>query len=219
ARPRCGRMATVRGVVRTVAGGVGFWLLIDLLRVWAPSLITIFGQAASTPPEAMGGFALAVVLAGCLPVRLVRVPALPDHVLLATALLGALACRIALQIVGGGGPRPESPSPWPGAAWPPGAGATAWCRHSPSGWPWRPPPMPPWAPGGRCGATTSGRGCCWPSRPGWSSPRWLEVPVAKGGDRRRHVGWPSRSCPATWWPASGRPTRRGRRPPWRPGAR
>ncbi len=95
----------MRGVVRTVAGGVGFWLLIDLLRVWAPSLITIFGQAASTPPEAMGGFALAVVLAGCLPVLLVRVPALPDHVLLATALLGALACRIALQIVGGGGPQ------------------------------------------------------------------------------------------------------------------
>ncbi|WP_283095297.1 hypothetical protein [Nocardioides alcanivorans] len=29
--------------------GVGLWLLVDLQRVWAPSLITIFGQAASTP--------------------------------------------------------------------------------------------------------------------------------------------------------------------------
>jgi hypothetical protein len=33
-------------------------LLVDLLRVWLPSIITIFGQAASTPAELLGAFAL-----------------------------------------------------------------------------------------------------------------------------------------------------------------
>lgn len=48
-------------ILRTpwVAVAAALWLVIDATRVWAPSLITIFGQAASTPPEVMGLFALA----------------------------------------------------------------------------------------------------------------------------------------------------------------
>lgn len=30
---------------------LGVLLLIDVLRVWLPGIITIFGQAASTPPS------------------------------------------------------------------------------------------------------------------------------------------------------------------------
>ena len=48
----------------------GTWLLIDLWRAWTPTLITIFGQAASTPPELIGGYALSCLL---VPVALVAV--------------------------------------------------------------------------------------------------------------------------------------------------
>ncbi|WP_344506302.1 endonuclease/exonuclease/phosphatase family protein [Dactylosporangium maewongense] len=41
-----------------VSTAAGTLLLVDLLRVWLPSIITIFGQAASTPAELMGAFAL-----------------------------------------------------------------------------------------------------------------------------------------------------------------
>ena len=40
-----------------IAGGL--WLVLDVLRMWTPSLITIFGRAAETPPELIGAFALA----------------------------------------------------------------------------------------------------------------------------------------------------------------
>ncbi len=46
-----------RWSVALLAGGL--WLLTDVLRVWTPSLITIFGRAAETPPELIGAFALA----------------------------------------------------------------------------------------------------------------------------------------------------------------
>ncbi|MEU8248558.1 endonuclease/exonuclease/phosphatase family protein [Nonomuraea sp. NPDC048916] len=39
--------------------GVGVALLYDVLRVFLPSLITLFGQAGSTPPELMGLYAAA----------------------------------------------------------------------------------------------------------------------------------------------------------------
>lgn len=45
------------------------WLFIDLVRVWAPSLITIVGQAAATPPALMGAYALGCVGLGVLPDR------------------------------------------------------------------------------------------------------------------------------------------------------
>ncbi|MEH1014519.1 endonuclease/exonuclease/phosphatase family protein [Micromonospora sp. CPCC 206060] len=42
----------------TAATCLGVLLLVDVLRVWLPTIITIFGQAASTPAELMGAFAL-----------------------------------------------------------------------------------------------------------------------------------------------------------------
>lgn len=88
--------------VIVLAGGT--WLLLDLLRAWTPTLITIFGQAASTPPELIGAFAL-----GCLvvPVVLVTVAArFPQRQrVVAVAALGlALACRVALHLTDGGRP-------------------------------------------------------------------------------------------------------------------
>lgn len=85
-----------------VAGGV--WLLVDLWRVWTPSLITIFGQAASTPPEAIGGFAVGV-MAAPLVLLLVLRPVLAAPTLLRWLLLLATAARLALMLVGGGQPQ------------------------------------------------------------------------------------------------------------------
>lgn len=83
---------------------VGAWLLIDLQRVWAPSLITIFGQAASTPAELMGLFALAVAAAPGLLLAAVRRGA-PERrsAWAAWCLTGALLLRMLVQFVGGGG--------------------------------------------------------------------------------------------------------------------
>ena len=35
------------------------WVFLDVVRMWTPSLITIFGRAAETPAELIGAFALA----------------------------------------------------------------------------------------------------------------------------------------------------------------
>ena len=43
------------------------WVFLDVFRMWAPSLITIFGKAAETPAELIGAFALAC---GALPLVL-----------------------------------------------------------------------------------------------------------------------------------------------------
>jgi len=76
------------------------WLLLDLWRLWTPSLITIYGQAASTPPEQIGLFALAVMgaplLVAPLGSRAVGPRALAD-----IALGVALVTRI-LATFGGG---------------------------------------------------------------------------------------------------------------------
>lgn len=90
---------------RVLVVAVGFWLLIDVLRVWAPSLITIFGQAAATPAELMGAFALACVLAGALPLVLVRLTGISALVMCRTCLAVVLTCRVTLQVVGGGAPQ------------------------------------------------------------------------------------------------------------------
>ena len=50
-------------VLPAVAIAAAWWLFTDLAAVWGPSLITIFGQAADTPAELMGVFALGCVLA------------------------------------------------------------------------------------------------------------------------------------------------------------
>jgi endonuclease/exonuclease/phosphatase family metal-dependent hydrolase len=81
----------------------GVAILIDVLRVFLPSLITIFGSAGSTPAELIGVYALAWFLAAFLAVpaaRLVR----PGLVALAGAVLLA-AGRIALQVTDGGPPQ------------------------------------------------------------------------------------------------------------------
>ncbi|SCF30727.1 endonuclease/exonuclease/phosphatase family protein [Micromonospora chokoriensis] len=79
---------------------LGVVLLIDVLRVWLPGIITIFGQAASTPAELMGAFALGwFVLALGAPAVVRRVGARPVVVVAAAAL--ALA-RLALTAAPGG---------------------------------------------------------------------------------------------------------------------
>ncbi len=82
----------------------GTWLLLDLLRAWTPTLITIFGRAAETPPELIGGFAL-----GCLavPVLVVAVAGRfprAQRPIAAVALTVAVAARVALQFTEGGRP-------------------------------------------------------------------------------------------------------------------
>ncbi|MDG4759635.1 endonuclease/exonuclease/phosphatase family protein [Micromonospora sp. WMMD710] len=79
---------------------LGVLLLIDVLRVWLPGIITIFGQAASTPAELMGAFALGwFVLALGAPAVVRRVGARPVTVAAAVVLAGA---RLALTAAPGG---------------------------------------------------------------------------------------------------------------------
>ncbi|GII78273.1 hypothetical protein Sru01_32550 [Sphaerisporangium rufum] len=75
-------------------------LLTDALRVFLPSLITLFGRAGDTPPERMGAFAALWFLLPLAAVPAAR-PAGPRPVLLAGAALLGVA-RLALQATGGG---------------------------------------------------------------------------------------------------------------------
>src|SRR6185312_5920446 len=82
---------------------LGVVLLIDVLRVWLPGIITIFGQAASTPAEVMGAFALGwFVLAMAVPALVRRVGA--RRVTVVAAVLLAVA-RLALTSAPGGRPQ------------------------------------------------------------------------------------------------------------------
>ncbi|MFF0314045.1 endonuclease/exonuclease/phosphatase family protein [Micromonospora sp. NPDC005252] len=82
---------------------LGVILLIDVLRVWLPGIITIFGQAASTPAELMGAFALGwFVLAMAAPALVRRVGA--RRVTVVAAVLLAVA-RLALTSAPGGRPQ------------------------------------------------------------------------------------------------------------------
>ncbi|GAA1875345.1 endonuclease/exonuclease/phosphatase family protein [Asanoa iriomotensis] len=85
----------------TAAGiALGVVLLTDVLRVWLPSIITIFGQAASTPAELMGGFALLWFVGAFAVVPLLR-PLGPRGVAVVAGV--ALAgCRLGLLATGGG---------------------------------------------------------------------------------------------------------------------
>ncbi|WP_030487430.1 endonuclease/exonuclease/phosphatase family protein [Micromonospora chokoriensis] len=79
---------------------LGVLLLIDVLRVWLPGIITIFGQAASTPAELMGAFALGwFVLALGAPAVVRRVGARPVTVVAAVVLAAA---RLTLTAAPGG---------------------------------------------------------------------------------------------------------------------
>ncbi|MEV6813939.1 endonuclease/exonuclease/phosphatase family protein [Micromonospora sp. NPDC051296] len=78
----------------------GVVVLVDVLRVFLPSVITIFGQAASTPAELLGAFALGwFVLALAAPALIGRVGARPVG-LAAAVVLGA--ARLALTAGPGG---------------------------------------------------------------------------------------------------------------------
>lgn len=84
----------------TATLALGVVLLVDVLRVWLPSIITIFGQAASTPAELMGAFALGwFVLALAAPPLVRRLGARPVGLLAAVVLAGA---RLALTAAPGG---------------------------------------------------------------------------------------------------------------------
>lgn len=77
------------------------WVFLDVFRMWAPSLITIFGKAAETPAELIGGFALAC---GTLPLVLVVVTrATPKAESVALAVL--VLSRLALAFTDGGQPQ------------------------------------------------------------------------------------------------------------------
>jgi len=79
---------------------LGIVLLVDVLRVFLPSVITVFGQAAETPAELLGAFALVwFLLPLAAPVLAGRIG--PDRMLLAAALVLA-AARLVLQVAGGG---------------------------------------------------------------------------------------------------------------------
>jgi endonuclease/exonuclease/phosphatase family metal-dependent hydrolase len=69
-------------------------LLVDVLRVWLPSIITIFGQAASTPAELLGAFALMWFLLAFLAPVLARL--LGARAVGAGAGLVLAGCRLAL---------------------------------------------------------------------------------------------------------------------------
>ncbi|MEU5787022.1 endonuclease/exonuclease/phosphatase family protein [Micromonospora purpureochromogenes] len=74
----------------TVVTALGLVLLTDVLRVFLPSVITIFGQAASTPAELLGAFALGwFVLALAVPPLLRWVGVRPVALVAAVVLAGA----------------------------------------------------------------------------------------------------------------------------------
>lgn len=84
----------------SLVGIVAAWLLIDFWRLWTPSLITLFGRAAETPPEIMGAFALAVMAA---PLVLVALVSRAAPVLAAWLLVAAFAVRLATRMNPDGG--------------------------------------------------------------------------------------------------------------------
>ncbi|MDG4829445.1 endonuclease/exonuclease/phosphatase family protein [Solwaraspora sp. WMMD1047] len=79
---------------------LGVTLLTDVLRVWLPAIITIFGQAASTPAELMGAFALSWFVVAFGAPALIRVAGVRAVGLLAAVLLAG--CRLALAGPPGG---------------------------------------------------------------------------------------------------------------------
>ena len=89
---------TDRWTIALLAGGL--WLLVDVLRVWTPSLITIFGRAAETPAELIGAFALAC---GAAPLLLLLLPRVGRSE--PTALLVLVAARLALLLTDGDRPQ------------------------------------------------------------------------------------------------------------------
>ncbi|MGS2641271.1 endonuclease/exonuclease/phosphatase family protein [Streptosporangium sp. LJ11] len=82
---------------------LGVVVLVDVLRVFLPSLITLFGRAGSTPAEMMGLYAVSWFVLAFLAVPLARSVRPPLIALGAAGLL--LLSRLALQLTGGGDPQ------------------------------------------------------------------------------------------------------------------
>nr|BFE80925.1 hypothetical protein GCM10020093_035260 [Planobispora longispora] len=82
---------------------LGMVVLADVLRVFLPSLITLFGRAGSTPAELMGLYALSWFAAAFLAVPLARL--VPAHRIALGAGVLLLSARAALQLTGGGAPQ------------------------------------------------------------------------------------------------------------------
>ncbi|GAB2619689.1 hypothetical protein [Pseudactinotalea suaedae] len=88
----------------TLLLAAGVWVLLDLIRAWSPTLITIVGQAASTPPENIGAFALGCALVPVALVLAVRRRPTAGARLTWVALAVAVVARVALQVSEGGYP-------------------------------------------------------------------------------------------------------------------
>ncbi|MEK8107649.1 hypothetical protein NKG94_26060 [Micromonospora sp. M12] len=159
---------------------LGVILLIDVLRVWLPGIITIFGQAASTPAELMGAFALGwFVLA-----------------LGAPAVVRRVGARRSLSPPRSCSPPPGSRSPPPPAGvrssgWPPPGCSPGWCGWSASPptptarsrrWRWGSRSTRPctrcWTPSTWSGGATGWPGCSAPSRRRCSWPARRSHPSA-----------------------------------------
>ncbi|MEE3920009.1 hypothetical protein V2I01_22325 [Micromonospora sp. BRA006-A] len=84
----------------TLTLALGIAVLLDVLRVWLPSVITLFGRAAETPAELLGAFALGWFLLALAAATLVRRVG-PGPVGLAAAGVLAVA-RLALTAQPGG---------------------------------------------------------------------------------------------------------------------
>ncbi|MFC4584603.1 endonuclease/exonuclease/phosphatase family protein [Sphaerisporangium corydalis] len=97
-RPMPGPLTRHRLAVLALAAGV--LLLTDVLRVFLPSLITLFGRAGDTPPERMGLYAALWFVLPFAAVPLTR-PRGPRPVVLVSAVL-LVADRLALQATDGG---------------------------------------------------------------------------------------------------------------------
>ncbi|MEV0002047.1 endonuclease/exonuclease/phosphatase family protein [Micromonospora sp. NPDC050980] len=84
----------------TLTLALGVTVLLDVLRVWLPSVITLFGRAAETPAELLGAFALGwFVLALAAPTLVRRLGARPVGLAAAGVLAAA---RLALTAGPGG---------------------------------------------------------------------------------------------------------------------
>ncbi|MDR2997613.1 MAG: hypothetical protein LBU78_05795, partial [Microbacterium sp.] len=90
----------MRRLSLSLTGIVAAWLLIDLWRLWTPSLITLFGRAAETPPEIMGAYALLVM---ALPLAIVVFVRRAAPVLAAWLLVAAFGVRLLLRMNPDGG--------------------------------------------------------------------------------------------------------------------
>lgn len=78
-------------VTPVLSVAAAWWLFSDVTAAWGPSLITLFGQAAATPPELMGAYALGCVLAAFVVVVAVRwQPLVPLGIAVAARLVLAL---------------------------------------------------------------------------------------------------------------------------------